>query len=89
MPRVRFTRNIQRHVECPDAAAEGDSVASVLDAYFHAHPRARAYVLDDQGSLRRHIAIFIDGRPLVDRSKLTDCVPTAGVVDVMQALSGG
>lgn len=89
MPRVRFTRNIQRHVECPDASAEGNTVASVLDAYFLANPRARGYILDDQSSLRRHIAIFVDGRPVTDRSRLSDQVHPTGVVDVMQALSGG
>ncbi len=89
MPRVRFTRNIQRHVECLDADSEGESVGAVLSAYFATNPRARGYILDDQGSLRRHIAVFVDGRPVIDRSGLSDAVSHSGTVDVMQALSGG
>jgi hypothetical protein len=46
-------------------------------------------VLDDQHALRRHIAIFVDGRPLSDRTTLSDAVTADGTVDVMQALSGG
>ena len=36
--------------------------------------RARGYVLDDQGALRKHMAIFIDGRQVRDRIALTDSV---------------
>ena len=48
-----------------------------------------AYVLDDQGRLRRHMAIFIDGLHIRDRTALTDPVPADAVVDLIQALSGG
>ena len=34
---------------------------AALDAYFATAPRVRSYILDDQGRLRRHVAIFIDG----------------------------
>jgi hypothetical protein len=89
MPTVRFTRNIQRHVECPTREAAGTTLREVLDNYFRAHERARGYVLDDQGSLRRHMAIFIDGNQIGDRNGLSDPVPTNAVVDIIQALSGG
>ena len=89
MPTVRFTDNIQRHVECPARQVEGARVREVLDAYFHANTRARGYVLDDQGRLREHMSIFIDGEQLRDRIHLTDPVPADGIVDVIQALSGG
>jgi hypothetical protein len=61
----------------------------VLDNYFRTHDRARGYVLDDQGSLRRHMAIFIDGNQIEDRDTLSDPVPAGAVVDIIQALSGG
>jgi len=89
MPTVRFTDNIQRHVECPTRQVEGTRVREVLDAYFHTNTRARGYVLDDQGRLREHMSIFIDGEQLRDRVHLTDPVPADGVLDVIQALSGG
>ena len=89
MPTVRFTDNIQRHVECPTRQVDGLRVREVLDAYFRANGRARGYVLDDQGRLREHMAIFVDGGLIRDRHGLTDPVPADGIVDVIQALSGG
>jgi hypothetical protein len=89
MATVRFTRNIQRHVECPTREVEGATVRAALDAYFESGPRARGYVLDDRNALRPHMAIFIDGQPLRDRDELSDPVDASTVIDVMQALSGG
>jgi sulfur-carrier protein len=89
MPTVRFTANIQRHVTCPPREVEGCTLRRVLDAYFAAHPAARGYVLDDQGRVRKHMAVFIDGRQMADREGLSDQVPASGVVDVVQSLSGG
>ena len=89
MPHVQFTDNIQRQVECPPAQADGDTVRAVLDAYFAANPSSRGYVLDDQGALRKHMVIFVDGRQITDRIGLTDSVPQDGLVEVIQALSGG
>ncbi|MEW6159700.1 MAG: MoaD/ThiS family protein [Verrucomicrobiota bacterium] len=89
MPQVRFTQNIQRHVPCPPMAVEGASLRDVLDAYFKGNPMARGYVLDDQGSLRKHMAIFINGEPVFDRTRLADPVPVDGTIDIVQALSGG
>lgn len=89
MPSVRFTRNIQRHVECPTRDVDGVTLAEVLHAYFAANERARGYVLDDEGKLRKHMAAFIDGRQIDDRHGLSDPVPAGAVVDIVQSLSGG
>ncbi len=61
----------------------------LLDAVFAANPQARSYVLDDQGTLRKHMIIFINGEQIRDRETLSDSVPANGEVYVMQALSGG
>ena len=89
MPKVMFTANIQRHVECPGAVAEGQDVRAVLDNVFRENPAARGYILDDQAGLRKHIAVFVDGVLIRDRVKLSDPVPASANVYVMQALSGG
>lgn len=86
---VRFTPNIQRHVACPDCVVEGGSVRAALEAYFANYAGARSYVLDDQGALRRHMAIYVDGQLIRDRAGLSDPVGDAGTVFVFQALSGG
>jgi sulfur-carrier protein len=89
MPSVRFTRNIQRHVECPTRDVTGATLSEVLNAYFATNQRARGYVLEDDGRLRKHMAVFIDGQQIEDRDKLSDAVSTGSVVDIVQSLSGG
>ena len=89
MPRLHFTANLQRHVRCAPATVAGGSVREVLDAFFADNSLARGYVLDEQGALRKHMLIFIDGQQIVDRTTLTDAVREDGEVYVMQALSGG
>ena len=89
MPRVSFTPNIQRHVACPPAVVGGDTVGDALAAVFAANPRARGYVLDDQGGLRPHMLVFVDGTPVRDRVGLGDPVAPDAEIHVMQALSGG
>jgi len=89
MPTVTFTPNIQRHVACPPAGVEGDTVRQALDAVFRGNPRARAYVLDEQGAVRPHMVVFVDGRQVRDRQLLSDPVPRDGEIYVAQALSGG
>jgi hypothetical protein len=89
MATVRFTRNIQRHVACPTRDAPGATLRAVLDEYFHENERARGYVLDEQGKIRQHMVVFIDGEMVRDRDNLTDAVQPSSVIDVIQALSGG
>jgi molybdopterin synthase sulfur carrier subunit len=64
-------------------------VAEALAAVFADNPPLRGYILDDQGGVRKHIAIFLNGEPIIDRHRLSDPVPDGAEVHVMQALSGG
>ena len=89
MPTVAFTENIQRHVDCPTIQVEGGTVAEALEAVFRDNPKARGYILDDRGVVRKHMVIFVDGDGLKDREKLSDAVQPESEIYVMQALSGG
>jgi hypothetical protein len=89
MATVRFTRNIQRHVDCPTRECAGSTLREVLNNYFQDNARARTYVLDEQGKIRQHMVVFIDGEIARDKDRLTDPVRTNSLVDVMQSLSGG
>jgi sulfur-carrier protein len=89
MPRLIFTDNIQRHVACPPADVVGATVGAALTAYFAQYPQARAYILDDQGALRRHMAIYVDGVLITDRARLSDVVKPESQIGIFQALSGG
>lgn len=89
MATVTFTPNLKRHVECPTEAVAGSTVRAVLEVVFAQNPRLRGYVLDDQGALRKHMMVFVDGQQIDDRDHLSDSVREASEVYVMQALSGG
>ena len=89
MADVAFTPNLQRHVECPRRDAPGDTVREVLDGVFADNPRLRGYIVDERGALRRHMVVFVDGRQISDRERLSDRVGPRSEVYVMQALSGG
>ncbi|MHC5019941.1 MAG: MoaD/ThiS family protein [Planctomycetota bacterium] len=89
MPRVVFTSNLQIYVELPPTEVEGATVREALDAVFAEHERARLYVLDERGAVRRHMVIFVNGEQINDRATLSDPVPPDGEIYVAQALSGG
>ena len=89
MPRVVFTSNLQRHVNCPETRVAAGTVRSALAQVFAAQPQARGYVLDEQGHLRKHVVVFVDGRRVQDRERLSDPVEESSDVYVMQALTGG
>jgi sulfur-carrier protein len=89
VPRITFTTSIQRHVSCPSEAVAGTSVREALDQYFARHPQARGYVLDEQGALRQHVVVFVNGGQMRDRTAQQDPIHEADEIYVMQALSGG
>jgi len=85
MPRVVFTSNLQRHVSCPARDATGETVSAVLQDVFNQEPQIRGYVLDEQGELRKHVFIFVDGR----RARLNNPVGETSEIYILQALTGG
>ena len=89
MPKVFFTSNLRRHVDCATMDAEGQTVREVLSKVFAAQDRLGAYVVDDQGALRKHMTILVDGQRIRDLKRLSDPVKPASEIWVMQALSGG
>ena len=89
MARISFTANLARHREIPSLAAGGETLREVLDSALAEDPLLKSYILDEQGRLRRHVNIFIDGEMVKDRFRLSDPAREDAEVYVMQALSGG
>ena len=89
MPVVAFTPNLTRHLDCPEVVVPAGTVAEALDRVFRENPRLRSYIVDEQGRLRQHVAVFVGGELVHDRVHLTDRVQDHQDVFVMQALSGG
>jgi molybdopterin converting factor small subunit len=89
MPQIYFTPNLTRHTTCPPTAIVAGTVAELLERYFEQWPEVRGYVLDDQGQVRKHIKVLVDGRNVLDRARLSDPLSADSEVYVFQALSGG
>lgn len=89
MPNVHFTANLRRHIDCPSASVPGATVREALDAVFAGNPRLGRYVLDEQGRLRKHVNIFVNGEAVRDRIRLSDPVAARDEIHIFQALSGG
>lgn len=74
----------------PRLRVTGATVRDALEAAFAQQPALRGYVLDEQGSLRHHVAVFIDGRALRDKTDLAAASVAADAeIYLLQALSGG
>ena len=89
MPRVSFTSALQRFLAVPPMQVDGTTVGEALAAVFAERPALRGYVLDDQGAVRRHVAVYVGGEPLRDRDRLSDPVQPEAEIYVLQALTGG
>ena len=87
--RVVFTPNLERHLQCPPVDVDAATVREALERVFAGREQLRSYLLDDQGALRHHVAVFVDGAQVQDRVALGDGVEAGSEIYVMQALSGG
>ena len=89
MAKLVFTQQLRRLTEVPEIETGAAVLRDALEAAFALNPRLRGYILDEQGHLRQHVVIFVDGRRVRDRAALGDALPANASVHVLQALSGG
>lgn len=89
MVNVEFAASFQRHRPCPAQSVPAGTLASVLDHAFAAEPGLRHYVLDDQGHIRKHVAVFINGAMHQQRQHMGIDVVDGTKVLVIQCLTGG
>jgi sulfur carrier protein ThiS len=89
MPTVTFAPALTRHVPCPMQQVDAPTLEAALAAAFRAAPAMRGYVLDEQGAVRKHVAVFVNGEMIASRSALGQPLAPQDRVTVIQALSGG
>lgn len=89
MATVTFTANLLRHVAVAPCEVAAGTVREALETVFARQSALRGYVLDDQGHLRQHVMIFVDGVRVRDRTHLSDPVGVHSKLYIMQALTGG
>jgi len=66
-------------------ALEGGTVGELLRELEREHPAVGGWILDERGALRRHINVYVDGRP----GDLGTALDGRSHVEVIAAISGG
>jgi molybdopterin converting factor small subunit len=88
--KVTFTSALKQFF--PDLSAqelEGASIKEIIMSIESIYPGMQDYLLEEDGSLRKHVNIFIRDEMMVDRHKLSDTLTDGDEVLIFQALSGG
>jgi molybdopterin synthase sulfur carrier subunit len=90
MSTVKFTYALRRFFPgLKNTPAKGGTLVEILDEMEACYPGVKGYLLDEQGRLRQHVNIFIDGTVIRDRTELTDPFSENAEIYIIQALSGG
>lgn len=90
MPSIRFTYALKRFFPgLKEVAATGKSLREIFMELEKHYPGISSYILDEQGSLRKHVNIFVDSKMISDRKTLSDPFTSSSEIYIMQALSGG
>ena len=90
MVKVRFTSALKQFF--PDLSTqelEGASIKELITSIESIYPGMQDYLLEEDGSLRRHVNIFVRDEMMVDRHRLSDTLIDGDDVLIFQALSGG
>lgn len=63
----------------------GSTVRDALDDLFSSEPGLRHHLVDEGGSIRPHVSVFVDG----SQASLDTPVPETADIRVLHAVSGG
>ncbi len=83
---VMIPSALRSYTESGQAEAQGATLALLLDDLESRYPGIRFRMVDEQGRIRRHIRIFINGTQEHD---LARALKDSDEVIIAQALSGG
>jgi len=92
MPIVEMTHHLYRFfpvLENREIRVPAGSVAEVLAGVDKIAAGFSEYILDERGTLRRHVNISVNNTLVIDRKNLSDRVQEEARVYIFQALSGG
>lgn len=68
-----------------EVTLDGSSVGEVLRELERQHPRITGWVLDEQGRVRQHVNVFVDG----ERVREDAAVAPGATLHVLPSISGG
>lgn len=68
-----------------DLEVAGSTVGEVIRALEGSHPKLRGWILDEQGHVRRHVNVFVNG----ERMREDAGVAPGDRIQVLPSISGG
>jgi sulfur carrier protein ThiS len=68
-----------------EVTLDGSTVTDVLRALERTHPKTSGWVLDDQGKIREHVAVFVGG----ERASGPEALVGSERIEIVGAVSGG
>jgi len=86
---ISFTAHLRKVAPPGATQVAATNLGEALDQVFAKAPKLRAYVVDEQNRLRRHVVIFLNGSKLAPANWSAQSLAADDDVYVMQALSGG
>ena len=90
MARVEFTALLKKFFpDLKSVELEAADIKELLSKLDGVYPGISGYISNEQGSLRPHVNIFINGGMLQDRQNLNQTLQPHDTVNIIQALSGG
>jgi hypothetical protein len=84
--KVRIPTPLLSYTKQKDVSAQGTTLAEVLVDLDRQFPGLRLRVVDEQGRMRRHMRVFVNGDQVLEPSHP---VGPNDLVQLVQALSGG
>ena len=87
---VRFTPHLSRFFPLPAAYdTEAASLAALVEELDARWPGLGFYITDERGVIRQHVAVWVDGELIRDRTQLSEPLDPESQVTILQALTGG
>ncbi len=68
-----------------DVLVDGESVGAVLRTLESEHPKIAGWILDEQGQIRRHVNVFVNGELTREDAKLAP----GDRIHVLPSITGG
>ncbi len=72
-----------------EVAAQGGTLAEVLDDLDGSYPGIKARILDDQGALRRFVNVYVGNDDVRFLQSLDTPTPDGAQISVIPAVAGG
>lgn len=90
MPLVGVPRLLRYHLgEQATAQVAGETLGETLDNLFFAYPLLARHVTDEQGRLRAHVVLALNGTVIGARPDPSRAVGPDDEIQILQAVSGG